>query len=365
VAAEKRALVTGVAGQDGCYLAQLLLEKNYRIFGAIRPSSRLNLARLQELDIARDVELVDMDLLEFSNVLRVFEQIHPDEVYNLAAQQPQSPIPSSLRQRRLGRHRLPLARHEPAPVHIGNCDALGVARLLEAARTVNPKIRFFQASSSDMFGRNAEIPQSEATPFHPRGSYAIAKLYGHWVTVDYRENLGTHASSGILFNHESPFRGQEFVTRKITVSLARIKHGELDVLYLGNLDAKRDWGFAGDYVEAMWIMLQQPAGDDYVLATGELHTVREFVFATGAILGFDVVFEGSGLKERGIDRKTGRTLICIDPKYYRPTEITHSCGNPSKARQALGWTRRTTFQQLVTLMAEADDRRVRDNRLTF
>jgi GDPmannose 4,6-dehydratase len=248
---------------------------------------------------------------------------------------------------------------------MGNCDALGVARLLEAAWTVNPKIRFFQASSSDMFGRNSEIPQSEATPFHPRGPYAIAKLYGHWVTVDYRENLGTHASSGILFNHESPFRGQEFVTRKITVSLARIKHGELDVLYLGNLDAKRDWGFAGDYVEAMWMMLQQPAGDDYVLATGELHTVREFVFATGAILGFDVVFEGSGLKERGIDRKTGRTLISIDPRYYRPTEITHSCGNPSKARQALGWTRRTTFQQLVTLMAEADDCRVRDNRLTF
>jgi GDPmannose 4,6-dehydratase len=230
---------------------------------------------------------------------------------------------------------------------------------------VNPKIRFFQASSSEMFGRISEIPQSEATPFHPRGPYAIAKLYGHWVTVDYRENLGIHASSGILFNHESPFRGQEFVTRKVTVSLAKIKHGELDVLYLGNLDARRDWGFAGDYVEAMWIMLQQPAGDDYVLATGEMHTVREFILAAGAILGFDVVFQGSGLKERGIDRKTGRTLVCIDPKYYRRTEVTQSCGTPLKAEQSLGWARSTTFQQLVTLMVEADDRRVCDNRLTF
>jgi GDPmannose 4,6-dehydratase len=365
VAAEKRALVTGVTGQDGCYLAKLLLENNYRVVGAVRPSSRLNVARLQELGIARHIELLDMDLLEYSNILRVFEQVHPDEVYNLAAQQPQSLAPSPLRPQRSGRHHLSPACREPAPIYTGNCDALGVARLLEAVRMVNPKIRFFQASSSEMFGRISEIPQSEATPFHPRGPYALAKLYGHWVTVDYRENLGIHASSGILFNHESPFRGQEFVTRKVTVSLAKIKHGELDVLYLGNLDATRDWGFAGDYVEAMWIMLQQPAGDNYVLATGEMHTVREFVLAAGAILGFDVVFQGLGLKERGVDRKTGRTLVCIDPKYYRPTEVTHSCGTPLRAEQSLGWARSTTFQQLVALMAEADDRRVCENRLTF
>jgi GDPmannose 4,6-dehydratase len=216
-----------------------------------------------------------------------------------------------------------------------------------------------------MFGKPSEMPQTEVTPFRPCGPYAVAKLYGHWMTVSYRESYEIHASSGILFNHESPLRGQEFVTRKITVSLAKIKHGELEVLSLGNLDAQRDWGFAGDYVEGMWLMLQQSTGDDYVLATGEMHTVRDFVSTSATMLGFDIVFEGVGSSERGIDRRTGRTLIQVDPKFYRPADLNQLCGNPLKAEQAMGWTRRTTFTQLVALMVEADDRRVSNKRLTF
>jgi GDPmannose 4,6-dehydratase len=216
-----------------------------------------------------------------------------------------------------------------------------------------------------MFGKPSEMPQNEVTPFRPCGPYAVAKLYGHWMTVSYRESYAIYATSGILFNHESPLRGQEFVTRKITVSLAKIKHGELEVLSLGNLDAQRDWGFAGDYVEGMWLMLQQSAGDDYVLASGEMHTVRDFVSASATMLGFDIVFEGVGSNERGIDRRTGRTLIQVDPKYYRPADLNHLCGNPLKAEQAMGWTRKTTFLQLVALMVEADDRRVSNKRLTF
>ena len=360
---EKRALVTGVTGQDGSYLAHLLLGKGYRVFGAVRRTSRSNVARLEELDIAKDIELVDFDLLEFGNILRVVDQTRPDEIYNLAAQQPQSPAPGGIRT--LRSNRLPPPREDPEPVYTGNCDGLGVARLLEAIRIVNPKIRFYQASSSEMFGKISDVPQTEITPLRPRGPYAVAKLYGHWMTANYRESYGIHGSSGILFNHESPLRGQEFVTRKITVSLAKIKYGELEVLYLGNLDAQRDWGCAADYVEGMWLMLQQPAGDDYVLASGEMHTVRDFVSASGTVLGLDIVFEGVGANERGIDRRTGRTLIQVNPKYYRPVDLNQLCGNPLKAEQALGWKRRTTFAQLVALMAEADDRRVRDKRLTF
>ena len=363
IASSKRALVTGITGQDGSYLAQLLLGKGYRVFGAVRRTSRSNLARLEELGIARDVELIEFDLLEFSNILRLVEQILPDEIYNLAAQQPQSPSPWPFRAS--NRRDLPLLRDDPEPLHTGNCDGLGVARLLEAIRTVNPKIRFYQASSSEMFGKTSQAPQSEVTPFEPRGAYAVAKLYGHWMTVSYRESYGIHATSGILFNHESPLRGQEFVTRKITASLAKIKHGELEILSLGNLDAQRDWGFAGDYVEGMWLMLQQSAGDDYVLATGETHTVRDFVSTSATMLGFDIVFEGAGSNERGIDRRTGRTLIQVDPKFYRPADLNQLCGNPLKAEQAMGWTRRTTFRQLVALMVEADDRRVSNKRLTF
>ena len=345
-ASGKRALVTGVTGQDGAYLAKLLLEKGYRVFGAIRRTSMSNVARLQELGIANDIELVDFDLLEFSNLLRVVEQTRPDEIFNLAAQ---SFVGISFEQ----------------PIYTGECDALGVARLLEAVRNVNPKIRFYQASTSEMYGAVVETPQRETTPFYPRSPYGVAKLYGHWITVNYRESYGMHATSGILFNHESPLRGQEFVTRKITVSLAKIKHGKLDVLALGNMAAHRDWGYAADYVEGMWQMLQQPEPSDYVLATGEQHSVRDFVLAAGERLGFDIVFEGAGVQERGIDRKSGRTIVQVEPKFYRPAEVDQLCGSPAKAEQALGWKRRVSFPELVSLMVEADDRRVRDDRLTF
>jgi GDPmannose 4,6-dehydratase len=338
--------VTGVTGQDGAYLAKLLLEKGYRVFGAIRRTSMSNVARLEELGVAEDIELVDFDLLEFSNLLRVVEQTRPDEIFNLAAQ---SFVGISFEQ----------------PIYTGECDALGVTRLLEAVRNVNPKIRFYQASTSEMYGSVVETPQRETTPFYPRSPYGVAKLYGHWITVNYRESYGMHATSGILFNHESPLRGQEFVTRKITVSLAKIKHGKLDVLALGNMAAHRDWGYAADYVEGMWQMLQQPEPSDYVLATGEQHSVREFVLAAGERLGFDIVFEGAGVQERGIDRKSGRTIVQVEPKFYRPAEVDRLCGSPAKAEQTFGWKRKVSFPELVTLMVEADDRRVRDDRLAF
>jgi len=338
--------VTGVTGQDGAYLAKLLLAKGYKVFGAIRRTSMAHIARLEELGIAADVELVDFDLLELSNILRVVERTRPDEIYNLAAQ---SFVGISFEQ----------------AIYTGECDAIGVVRLLEAIRACNPAIRFYQASTSEMFGKVAEVPQSETTPFHPRSPYGVAKLYGHWITVNYRESYGIHATSGILFNHESPLRGQEFVTRKISLSLAKIKHGQLDVLALGNLAAERDWGYAGDFVEGMWRMLQQPNADDYVLATGEAHSVRDFVMAAGRCLGFDLAFEGKGVDERGIDRKSGRTVVKVEPKFYRPAEVDQLCGNSAKAQDALGWQRRTTFPQLVETMVEADERRVQDNRLTF
>jgi GDPmannose 4,6-dehydratase len=343
---KRRALVTGVTGQDGAYLAKLLIAKGYKVFGAIRRTSMSHVARLEELGIAGEVELVDFDLLELSNILRVVERTRPDEIYNLAAQ---SFVGISFEQ----------------AIYTGECDAIGVVRLLEAIRACNPAIRFYQASTSEMFGKVAQVPQSETTPFHPRSPYGVAKLYGHWITVNYRESYDVYAASGILFNHESPLRGQEFVTRKITLSLARIKHGQLDVLALGNLAALRDWGYAGDYVEGMWRMLQQPRADDYVLATGQSHSVRDFVMAAGRHLGFDFVFEGTGVDERGIDRKTGRTLVKVEPKFYRPAEVDQLCGNPAKAQRALGWEREATFAQLVEMMVEADERRVQDNRLTF
>ncbi len=344
--AGKRALVTGVTGQDGAYLAKLLLSKGYTVFGAVRRTSMSNVARLEELGVAKDLELVDFDLLEFSNLLRVVDATKPDEIYNLAAQ---SFVGVSFEQ----------------PIYTGDCDAIGVARLLEAVRIVSPKMKFYQASTSEMFGRVAETPQRETTPFHPRSPYEVAKLYGHWITVNYRESHGLHATSGILFNHESPLRGREFVTRKITLSLAKIKHGKLDVLNLGNMSAERDWGFAADYVEGMWSMLQQSQASDYVLATGASHSVRDFVLAAGTRLGFDIVFEGSGVDERGIDRKSGRTIVSVDPRFYRPADVDRLCGSADKAEKELCWVRKTSFGDLVGIMADADDRRVRDDRLPY
>jgi GDPmannose 4,6-dehydratase len=342
----KRALITGVTGQDGAYLAQLLLRKGYQVIGAVRRTSMSNLARLEELGIAGNVELVDFDLLELSNIYRTIERTRPDEIYNLAAQ---SFVGASFE----------------LPIYTGDCDALGVVRVLDAVRTINPKIRFYQASTSEMFGNAPETPQAETTPFRPRSPYGIAKLYAHWITVNYRESYGIHACSGILFNHESPLRGQEFVTRKITLSLARVKHGLAEMVELGNLDARRDWGFAGDYVEGMWRMLQRDQADDYVLATCKSHSVREFLQLAGRGLGMELDLEGQGPEERAVDRKTGRTVARVNPKFYRPAEVDALVGNCAKATRQLGWETRVSFAELVGMMAESDERRVRDNAVRF
>jgi GDPmannose 4,6-dehydratase len=268
--------------------------------------------------------------------------VQPDEIYNLAAQ---SFVALSFEQ----------------PLHTSDTDGLGPLRILESLRQAVPAARFYQASTSEMFGKAQTFPQDETTPFYPRSPYGFAKLFAHWATVNYRESFGIHASSGILFNHESPLRGREFVTRKITWSLARIRHGKLDMLELGNLDAQRDWGFAGDYVEGMWLMLQQDKARDYVLATSETHTVRAFVEAAASRLQFDIEWSGSGLDERGTDRRSGKTIVGVNPAFYRPAEVDQLVGNPKKAQEVLGWRRKIGFEELVTLMVEADDKRARDN----
>jgi GDPmannose 4,6-dehydratase len=342
----KRALITGVNGQDGAYLARLLLAKGYEVVGALRNISLSKTERLVELGVDKDIELRDIELLEFNNILRAIERARPDEIYNLAAQ---SYIGLS---------------HEQ-PVYTGEVDGLGVTRLLEAIRTIDPKIRFFQASSSEMFGKARETPQTETTPFYPRSPYGVAKLYGHWITVNYRESYGLHATSGIMCNHESPLRGKDFVTRKITLALARMKHGELDLLRLGNLDAQRDWGFAGDFVDGMWRMLQQDTPDDYLLATGETHSVREFVSEAGRHFGLDIAWQGNALEERGIDRGSGKTVVTVDRGLFRPAEVDVIRGNSAKAGEKLGWRRSIPFSDLIGIMAEADERRVRDRRVSF
>ncbi|HEX2646694.1 MAG TPA: GDP-mannose 4,6-dehydratase, partial [Candidatus Dormibacteraeota bacterium] len=331
----RTALITGISGQDGAYLAQLLLSKGYRVVGGLRRSSRSAIPRLTELNIADAVELVDFDLAEMTNIMRVLEKVRPDEVYNLAAQ---SFVGASFEQ----------------PLYTADADGIGVLRILEALRQVIPSARFYQASTSEMFGKAQTIPQNETTPFYPRSPYGFAKLFAHWATVNYREGHGMHASSGILFNHESPLRGREFVTRKITWSLARIRHGQLDRLELGNLDAQRDWGFAGDYVEGMWLMLQQQEAQDFVLATGETHQVRAFVDIAARRLGFDLEWSGSGAEERGTDRKTRKTIVEVNPAFYRPAEVDLLVGNPGKAQEILGWRRKVGFEELVNLMADAD-----------
>jgi GDPmannose 4,6-dehydratase len=338
----RTALVTGVSGQDGAYLAQFLLAKGYRVVGALRRSSRNAVPRLIELKIADDVEFVDFDLAEITNIIRTLEKVKPDEIYNLAAQ---SFVALSFEQ----------------PLYTADTDGLGPLRILESLRETVPAARFYQASTSEMYGKAQTFPQDETTPFYPRSPYGFAKLFAHWATVNYRESYGIHASSGILFNHESPLRGREFVTRKITWSLARIRHGGLDMLELGNLDAQRDWGFAGDYVEGMWLMLQQDKAQDYVLATSETHTVRDFVEAAASRFHFDIEWSGSGLDERGTDRRSGKTIVGVNPAFYRPAEVEQLVGNPKKAQEVLGWRRKIGFEELVTLMAEADDKRVRDN----
>ncbi len=335
----KKALITGIRGQDAAYLARLLLEKGYEVYGADRRSGDSSWWRLKELGIEKDVKLVYMDLLEPTNVIDIVKKIQPDELYNLAAQ---SFVKASFDQ----------------PYVTTEVNALGVLRLLEAIRHFSPHTRFYQASTSEMFGKVKEVPQNEETPFHPRSPYAVSKLYGHWITVNYREAYGLFTCSGILFNHESPLRGLEFVTRKITHTVALIKHGLATKLVLGNLNAKRDWGYAPEYVEAMWLMLQQDSPDDYVIATGQTHTVREFVEAAFAYIGISLEWEGEGVAERGLNKKTGEVLVEVSPEFFRPAEVDVLCGDASKARKKLGWQPRVTFEELVGLMVEADLRRV-------
>lgn len=334
-----RALITGITGQDGAYLAKLLLDKGYEVFGARRHGATENLWRLQEIGVLDRIEMEPIDLLEYSNVQRVIEKVRPTEIYNLAAQSF-------------------VALSFELPIYTSDVDALGLARVLEAVRQVDPEIRIYQASTSEMFGLVQETPQSERTPFYPRSPYAAAKLYAHWMVVNARESHGLHACSGILFNHESPLRGRDFVTRKITVALARIRLGEQEVLELGNLEAKRDWGFAGDYVEGMWRMLQQEQAEDFVLATGHNQSVRTFVETAAAVADFAIEWEGNGETAKGIDRKSGRTIVRVNPKYYRPAEVDNLLGDAGKARVKLGWVAKCGSEELAEMMMRADLDRV-------
>lgn len=334
----KKALITGITGQDGSYLAELLLGKSYQVFGLQRRASTFNTSRIDHLyDSPKYPNFLTYygDLSDGSNLSRLIEKIQPDEIYNLGAQ---SHVRVSF----------------DVPEYTADVTGLGTLRILDAIKEVGIKTRFYQASSSEMFGKVQEVPQKETTPFYPRSPYGCAKVFAYWVTVNYRESYNLFACNGILFNHESPRRGETFVTRKITRGLSRIKLGLEEKLYLGNLEAKRDWGYAKDYVEGMWLMLQQEKPDDYVLATGETHTVREFVEESGKLLGFDIVWRGKGVKERGIDRKTNKTIIEISPVYFRPVEVDCLIGDPSKAKRKLGWKPKTKFKKLVELMVEAD-----------
>lgn len=336
----KKAIITGITGQDGAYLAELLLGKGYIVFGAFRRTSTANFWRLEELGVQNhpDFHLVEYDLTDLGSSIRLLEKTGATEVYNLAAQ---SFVAVSFDQ----------------PHTTAEITGLGALNLLEGIRTVNPAIRYYQASTSEMFGKVQAVPQIETTPFYPRSPYGVAKLYAHWMTINYRESYDMFATSGILFNHESPLRGLEFVTRKITDSVAKIKMGKLDVLELGNMDAKRDWGYAKEYVDGMWRMLQAEKPDNYVLATNRTETVRDFVTMAGKSVGFDLVWQGIAENEVGIDRHSGKTLVRVNPKFYRPAEVELLIGNPEKAKRELGWEPKTTLEQLCQMMVEADIRR--------
>jgi len=336
-----RALITGITGQDGSYLAEFLLEKGYEVFGLKRRTSTVTFERIKH--IQDRINLASGDMHDQSSLLGVVSEVEPDEVYNLAAQ---SFVPTSWDQ----------------PLLTGEVTGVGVTRILEAIRKVNPKIRFYQASSSEMFGKVQEVPQTERTPFYPRSPYGVAKVYGHWITVNYRESYNMFCCSGILFNHESPRRGLEFVTRKITNGAARIKLGLANDLRIGNLESKRDWGCAGDYVRAMWLMLQQDEPDDYVVATGKAHPVREFAELAFKKVGIDIVWEGKGVDEKGIDSKTGKVLVKVDPEFFRPAEVHQLVGDASKARKELGWKPEVSFEELIEMMVEADLKQLREER---
>lgn len=344
----KKAIVTGITGQDGAYLAQHLLNEGYKVYGTMRRLSSMNLWRIQDLGIENDpnLELVDFDLTDEAGAIRLIDRCEPDEVYNLAAQ---SFVGVSFEQ----------------PVTTANITGLGATNLLEAIRMVNPKIRFYQASTSEMFGKVQEIPQTEKTPFWPRSPYGVAKLYAHWITINYRESYDIFGSCGILFNHESPLRGLEFVTRKITNAVAMIKQGKQDVLELGNLDAKRDWGFAGDYVKGMHLMLQAEQPDVYVLATNVTTPVRDFVMMAFAAVGITIEFKGQGVNEVGIDVATGKEVVRVNPKFYRPAEVDLLIGDPAKAVRELGWEPKVQLNELCEMMVQADMKRVSNSTLIF
>jgi GDPmannose 4,6-dehydratase len=338
----KRALVTGITGQDGAYLAEFLLKQGYEVHGLKRRASSFNTARVDHL--YRDPHETDVrffmhygDLTDATNLIRIIQEVQPDEIYNLAAQ---SHVKVSFE----------------TPEYTANTDGLGTLRILEAIRILKleKKCRFYQASTSELYGKVQEVPQKETTPFYPRSPYAVAKLYAYWITINYREAYGIYACNGILFNHESPIRGETFVSRKITRALARIKTGLQDTLYIGNLEARRDWGHARDYVEMQWLMLQQDVPEDYVIATGEQFSVRQFIEAAAQQLDINIRWEGEGIDEKGINEDTGQLVVAVDPSYFRPTEVQDLLGDAAKARLKLGWKPRTTFQELVSEMVEAD-----------
>lgn len=338
----KKALITGVTGQDGAYLAEFLLGKGYEVHGIKRRASLFNTDRVDHLyqdphEKDRKFSLHYGDLTDSTNLIRIIQEVQPDEIYNLAAQ---SHVAVSFE----------------TPEYTANCDALGTLRVLEAIRILGleKKTRFYQASTSELFGKVQEVPQTEKTPFYPRSPYAVAKLYSYWIAVNYREAYNMYCCNGILFNHESPVRGETFVTRKITRGLARIRLGLQDTLYLGNLDAKRDWGHARDFVEMQWLMLQQDKPEDFVIATGVQHSVRDFVTIAARELDMDITWQGEGLEEKGIDANTGQTFIHIDPRYFRPTEVETLLGDPSKAKEKLGWVPRVSFEELVKEMVSED-----------
>lgn len=347
----KTALITGITGQDGSFLAELLLDKGYEVHGIIRRSSSFNTARIEHLYLdewVRDMHrkrLINLhygDMTDSASLIRIIAETKPDEIYNLAAQ---SHVKVSF----------------DVPEYTADADAVGTLRLLEAVRILGREkvTRIYQASTSELFGKVVEVPQSETTPFYPRSPYGCAKLYAYWITKNYRESYGMFTANGILFNHESERRGETFVTRKITLAAARIKAGLQDKLYLGNLNAKRDWGYARDYVECMWLILQQPKPDDYVIATGEYHSVREFTTLAFKYAGIDLRWEGEGVGEKGIDTATSKTLVEVDPKFFRPAEVDELLGNPEKARTQLGWNpRSTSFEELVRIMVKSDTRLV-------
>ena len=336
----KKAIITGITGQDGAYLTEFLLEKGYEVYGTYRRTSSVNFWRLEELGVKdhENLHLIEYDLTDAANSIRMVSEIQPDEIYNLAAQ---SFVGVSFEQ----------------PLATAHITGLGCAHLLEAIRIVNPKIKFYQASTSEMFGKVQEIPQTEKTPFWPRSPYGAAKMYAHWMVVNYRESYDMFASSGILFNHESPLRGLEFVTRKITDSVAKIKLGKMEYMELGNMDAKRDWGFAKDYIEGMYLMLQADKPDTYVLATNRTETVRDFVKMAFKAVDIDLEFKGDAEDEVAIDKATGKVVVKVNPKFYRPAEVDLLIGNPQKAKDELGWEPKCTLEELCAMMVEADLRR--------